>query len=279
MKISALVVEPGAKFKLSKFAPDDTHGVSKHHATASLPDHVKRLAEQHDLLYAEHKRAMLIVLQGMDASGKDGTIRHVMSGVNPQGCSVTSFKQPSTKELDHDFLWRVHAAVPGKGEIGIFNRSQYEDVLIARVHDLVPRAVWKKRYDQINAFEQILAENDVHILKFFLHISSEEQARRFRERLSDPRKNWKASAADFKEREYWDKYQAAYQDTLDKCSTKYAPWYVIPSDHKWFRNFAVGGIIVETLESFRMQYPATVPPEAGIDTGIDKGEDRGGKKS
>jgi PPK2 family polyphosphate:nucleotide phosphotransferase len=264
MKIGDLRVEPGAKFKLSKFAPDDTHGVSKRHATEALPDHTKRLAEQQDLLYAEHQRAVLIVLQGMDASGKDGTIKHVMSGVNPQGCSVTSFKQPTHKELDHDFLWRVHSAVPGKGEIGIFNRSHYEDVLIARVHELVPPDVWKKRYDQINQFEQTLAENHVHILKFFLHISSEEQEKRFHERESDPRKNWKISAADFKEREYWDEYQEAYQDALSRCSTKYAPWYVVPSDHKWFRNFVVGEIVVSTIESFGMRYPARAPDEAGV---------------
>src|SRR6266699_1670761 len=166
-----------------------------------------------------------------------------MSGVNPQGCTVTSFKQPSARELDHDFLWRIHAAIPGKGEIGIFNRSHYEDVIIARVHELAPPHVWKKRYGQINAFEEILTENNVHILKFFLHMSSDEQRRRFDERLADPRKNWKASPADFKEREYWDQYQEAYEDAISKCGTKDAPWYVIPSDHKWFRNHAVAEIV------------------------------------
>jgi PPK2 family polyphosphate:nucleotide phosphotransferase len=267
MNIGDLKVESGEKFKLSKFAPDDTHGVSKRHAAEALPKHVERLAAEHDLLYAEHKRAVLIVLQGMDASGKDGTIKHVMSGVNPQGCSVTSFKQPSTRELDHDFLWRVHSAVPGKGDIGIFNRSHYEDVLIARVHELVPPEIWKKRYEQINAFEEMLTQNDVHILKFFLHMSSKEQEKRFQDRQSDPRKNWKASAADFKEREYWDRYQSAYEDAVSKCSTKAAPWYVIPSDHKWFRNFAVGEIIVHALESLKMRYPVVTRHESGVGRG------------
>jgi PPK2 family polyphosphate:nucleotide phosphotransferase len=261
MDIGKLKAEPG-KFNLEKFAPGETYGVSKSHAEKAFPDHVEKLAALHDLLYAEHKRSLLIVLQGMDAAGKDGTIKHVMSGVNPQGCAVTSFKQPSSRELDHDFLWRIHAAVPEKGEIGIFNRSHYEDVLIARVHSLVPREVWKARYNEINAFEKILTENNVCILKFFLHMSSEEQEKRFKERLSDPRKNWKASAADFTERKFWDHYQAAYQDAISKCSTKEAPWYVIPSDHKWFRNFAVAEVVIRTLESFKMHYPSTniAPP-------------------
>jgi PPK2 family polyphosphate:nucleotide phosphotransferase len=255
MDIGRLKVDGATKFKLSRCAPDDTQGVSKDHAAKAMPAHVERLAALHDLLYAEHKRSLLIVLQGMDAAGKDGTIKHVMSGVNPQGCSVTSFKQPGTQDLDHDFLWRIHAAVPPKGSIGIFNRSQYEDVLIARVHALVPPAVWKKRYREINDFEKMLSENNVCILKFFLHMSSKEQRRRFDERLADPSKNWKASPADFKEREYWHQYQSAYQDVIEQCSTREAPWYVIPSDHRWFRNFAVGEIVVRTLESFKMHYP------------------------
>ena len=255
MDIDKLKVDGTTKFKLSKFDAGDTHGVSKSHAAKAHPVHVEKLAALHDLLYAEHKRSLLIVLQGMDAAGKDGTIKHVMSGVNPQGCAVTSFKQPSTQELDHDFLWRIHAAVPPKGSIGIFNRSCYEDVLVTRVHGLVPPAVWKKRYSEINDFEKMLTENNVHILKFFLHMSNKEQARRFDERMADPSKNWKASAADFKERKYWDEYQSAYQDAIAKCGTKDAPWYVIPSDHKWFRNFAVGEVIVRTLESFKMHYP------------------------
>jgi PPK2 family polyphosphate:nucleotide phosphotransferase len=255
MDIARLKVDGRAKFKLRDFAPDDTHGVSKNHAAKAVPEHVEKLARLHELLYAEHKRSLLIVLQGMDAAGKDGTIKHVMSGVNPQGCAVTSFKQPSTQELDHDFLWRIHSAVPPKGTIGIFNRSHYEDVLIARVHDLVPAAMWKRRYEQINDFEKMLTGNNVCILKFFLHMSSKEQHLRFDARLADPNKNWKSSQADFKEREYWDQYQSAYQDAVGKCGTKEAPWYVVPSDHKWFRNFAVGEIVIRTLESFKMRYP------------------------
>jgi PPK2 family polyphosphate:nucleotide phosphotransferase len=265
MDIGKLKVDGASPFKLSRFDPGETHGISKNHAAKSLPDHVQRLAALHDLLYAEHKRAFLIVLQGMDTAGKDGTIRHVMSGVNPQGCTVSSFKQPTNLELDHDFLWRVHAAVPPLGGIGIFNRSHYEDVLISRVHDLVPPKVWKKRYEQINDFEKMLTENHVHILKFFLHISGKEQAKRFEERLSDPDKNWKASAADFRERQYWDQYQDAYQDAVAKCATRDAPWYVIPSDHKWFRNFAVAEIVVQTLESFKMKYPKASPEVASLE--------------
>ena len=267
MDLEELKAEPGAKFKLKNFAPDDTCGISKVHAAKALPQHTEKLTALQDLLYAEHKRALLIVLQGMDAAGKDGTIKHVMSGVNPQGCAVTAFKQPSSRELNHDFLWRVHAAVPEYGMIGIFNRSQYEDVLIVRVHKLLPRAIWKKRYDEINSFEKILTENNVHILKFFLHISKEEQARRFQARLTDPTRNWKASAADFKEREYWDDYQDAYQDVIGKCSSEDAPWYVIPSDQKWFRNFAVADVIVKTLESFKMHYPGADPTELRLAQG------------
>ncbi|HEX4274966.1 MAG TPA: polyphosphate kinase 2 family protein [Bryobacteraceae bacterium] len=264
MDIGKLRAEPGAKFKLAKAAPDDTHGVAKSHAAKLHAGHVEKLAVLHDLLYAEHKRSLLIILQGMDASGKDGTIKHVMSGVNPQGCSVTSFKQPGTTELDHDFLWRIHAAIPPKGSIGIFNRSQYEDVLVTRVHELFPAEVWKKRYSQINDFEKMLTENNIHILKFFLHMSKGKQEKRFDERLRDPRKNWKSSPADFAERKYWEQYQAAYEDAIAKCSMKGAPWYVIPSDHKWFRNFAVAEIVVRTMESWKMQYPKKNTEPSGV---------------
>lgn len=258
MNISSLRISPDGKFKLTDRKTDETPGIDKVRALAAMPRHTEQLAELHNLLYAEHKRAVLIVLQGMDASGKDGTIKHVMSGVNPQGCTVTSFKQPTARELDHDFLWRIHAEVPARGDIGIFNRSHYEDVLVARVRGLVPEAVWRRRYEQINAFEKMLLENDVHILKFFLHIGSDEQRRRFDERLADPRKNWKSSVADFAEREYWAAYQAAYQDAIARCSTRHAPWYVIPADHKWFRNYAIGEIVIRTLESFKMEYPRLV---------------------
>ena len=262
-----LRVISGESFSLKQHDAAETFDIAKHKAEKELKDHVKQLAELHELLYAENKRALLIVFQGMDASGKDGTIRHVMSGVNPQGCTVTSFKQPSAKELEHDFLWRIHAAVPEKGSIGIFNRSQYEDVLVVRVHGLVPKEIWQARYDQINAFERILAENDVTILKFFLHISRDEQEKRFQQRVEDPQKNWKISPADFREREYWGEYQKAYQDAIANCSTKEAPWYIIPSDHKWFRNYCVSHIIVRTLQSFHMRYPKANLDVAGVKTG------------
>jgi PPK2 family polyphosphate:nucleotide phosphotransferase len=252
MKLEDFRIAPKSRFRLRRHKTDETLGLSKDsHQEAN----VKKLAALHDVLYAEHKHALLIVLQGMDASGKDGTIKHVMSGVNPQGCTVTSFKQPTPQELDHDFLWRIHAAVPAKGSIGIFNRSQYEDVLIARVHKLVPRQEIEHRYSEINAFEKMLVDNGVTILKFFLHMSREEQGRRFKARLTDPDKGWKSSAADFKERKYWDEYRTAYEDAIAKCSTKQAPWYVIPSDHKWFRNYAVSEVVIRTLRSLRMKYP------------------------
>lgn len=251
-----LMVSPHKKIKLSKFDPADRLGHEHDEKSeAKLEKSLKRLDELQNLLYAERKRALLIVLQGMDAAGKDGTIRHVMSGVSPQGCSVTSFKVPNSEELAHDFLWRTHKAVPERGMIGIFNRSHYEDVLVVRVHKLVPKEIWKERYDEINRFERNLAENGVKILKFFLHISKEEQKKRFDERLDDPRKNWKFTKADTAERKYWDDYVTAYEAVLSRCSTEYAPWFIIPSDHKWFRNLAISRILVETLEEFDMHYP------------------------
>jgi PPK2 family polyphosphate:nucleotide phosphotransferase len=191
----------------------------------------------------------------MDAAGKDGTIRHVMSGVNPQGCRVTGFKVPSAEELDHDYLWRIHAAVPGRGEIGIFNRSHYESVLVERVHNLVPEPVWSKRYDQINDFEKLLANDGVMILKFFLHISREEQRERLLARLHDPTKVWKCSPTDFSERPLWDAYTKAYEEALSRCSTEWAPWFIIPANKKWYRNLAVSQVIVETLAGADMHYP------------------------
>jgi PPK2 family polyphosphate:nucleotide phosphotransferase len=249
------MVKPGSGLKLADRDPDDTHGHTKEKAARELARHGARMADLQELLYAGKKNALLIVLQALDAGGKDGTIRHVMSGVNPQSCDVTSFKAPTAEELGHDFLWRVHKAVPINGAIGIFNRSHYEDVLIARVHNLVPKAVWSKRYGQINDFESELAVNGVKILKFFLHISKEEQKKRFEARLTDPSKLWKASEADFTERRFWDDYTAAFEDVFSKCSALHAPWYVIPANKKWFRNLAISQIIVETLESLKMKYP------------------------
>jgi PPK2 family polyphosphate:nucleotide phosphotransferase len=255
-----LMVPRDKKIKLSKYDPADTLGYEDDDKTeAKLQRALKRLDELQGLLYAEKKRALLMVLQGMDASGKDGTIRHVMSGVSPQGCSVSAFKAPNSEELAHDFLWRIHKAVPERGMIGIFNRSHYEDVLIVRVHKLVPKEIWKARYDEINRFERNLAENDVKILKFFLHISREEQEERFQQRLHDPRKKWKYSKADPQERKRWDDYVTAYEAVLSRCSTEYAPWFIIPADHKWFRNLAISRILVETLEEFGMHYPKSPP--------------------
>jgi PPK2 family polyphosphate:nucleotide phosphotransferase len=255
--IKELIVKPGKKVHLSHYDPDDTLGWHKDKkAKASVKKAMATLDKRQYLLYAEHKQALLIVLQALDAGGKDGTIRHVMSGVNPQGCQVTSFKVPSPEEAAHDFLWRVHKAVPACGYIGIFNRSHYEDVLVVRVHKLLPKEVWSKRYDQINDFESMLAANGVKILKFFLHINKEEQKKRFLQRIDDPDRRWKISEADFEERKFWDEYVAAYEDALTKCSTKDAPWFIIPANKKWFRNLAVSHIIAETLEDMHMKYPA-----------------------
>ncbi|MDQ6677555.1 MAG: polyphosphate kinase 2 family protein [Acidobacteriota bacterium] len=260
-------VNGGKNFQLAKYDPDDSgHIKDKSIAAEETLKLVSRLDHLQDVLYAEHKRAVLIVLQGMDASGKDGTIRHVMSGVNPQGCSVTSFKQPTSHELDHDFLWRIHQVTPAFGMIGIFNRSHYEDVLVVRVHQLVEKSVWEKRYEQINNFEKMLAENGTVILKFFLNLGKDEQKKRFDARHDDPDKNWKSSPADEAERKYWDDYQAAYQDVLANCSKPHAPWYVIPANRKWFRNLAISQILVHTLEGMDLKYPtvaSTVPKAAG----------------
>ena len=255
-----LVVKPGTKVRLANYDADETLGWEKgHKMKASLEKAIELLDAQQYLLYAEHKHALLVVLQGLDAAGKDGTIRHVMSGINPQGCVVTPFKSPTKEEMDHDYLWRIHAAVPPAGNIGIFNRSHYEDVLVVRVHNLVPKEVWSRRYDQINAFERILDENNVRILKCFLHISKEEQCKRFQQRIEDKDRRWKISESDFAERKYWSDYTNAYEAVLTRCSTSAAPWFVIPSNKKWFRNLAVSHIIAECLESMKMKFPpATV---------------------
>ncbi len=251
-----LRVKPGAKVDLADIDPAGTHGFEKgRDLEAALAKNIGRIDELQYLMYAEHRRALLVVLQGIDASGKDGTVRHVMTGFNPQGCRVTSFKAPTPEELAHDFLWRIHHAVPGKGDIAIFNRSHYEDVLVVRVHELVPAPVWKRRYDQINDFERYLAENDVVIVKFFLHISKDEQKRRLERRLEDSTRQWKVAQSDFEERKRWKEYQRAYEDAITKCNSKDAPWYVVPADKKWFRNLAVSQVLVETLEALDMHFP------------------------
>jgi PPK2 family polyphosphate:nucleotide phosphotransferase len=254
-----LLVEPGSQVKLADYDPDNTAETQKTQGRKEIRRNLKRLQELQDVMWAEGKHALLVVLQGIDGGGKDGTIAHVMSGVNPQGCQVTSFKVPSPEELAHDYLWRIHKATPRRGYIGIFNRSHYEDVLVVRVHSLVPEEVWSKRYDQINGFEKLLADSGTTILKFFLYISKDEQKKRFEDRLKDPAKNWKFSMGDVKERERWDEYMRAYEDALSRCSTPWAPWIIVPGNHKWYRNLVVSRTIVEALEKLDMHYPPPLP--------------------
>ncbi|MFQ5611774.1 MAG: polyphosphate kinase 2 family protein [Anaerolineae bacterium] len=258
-----LRITPGQQVRLSNFDPDDSGPYSdKDKAREDLKKNVRRLTELQRVLWAEGKHALLIVLQAIDAGGKDGTIRHVMSGVNPQGVRVTSFKKPTEEELAHDFLWRVHKVVPRRGMIGIFNRSHYEDVLVVRVRNLAPPQVWQPRYEHINNFERLLAGSGVTIVKFYLHISKAEQKERFQARLDRPDKRWKFSVGDLDDRALWDDYRAAFEDALTKCSTPWAPWYVIPANKKWYRNLVVSQILVETLESLEMKYPQ---PSPGLD--------------
>jgi PPK2 family polyphosphate:nucleotide phosphotransferase len=255
-----LRIEPGTQVHLADFDPAYTGDFAKKsEAKKDTKRNLKKLRKLQDVLWAQGKHALLIVLQGIDTSGKDGTIAHVMSGVNPQGCQVTGFKVPTDEEINHDFLWRIHKVAPRRGHIGIFNRSHYEDVLVVRVHNLVPPEVWSGRYDQINAFEKLLAESGTTILKFFLFISRDEQKRRFEERLQDPTKNWKFSMGDVKERGYWDDYTRAYEEALSRCSTPWAPWYVVPANCNWFRNLVVSSAIVEALEGLDLQYPPPIP--------------------
>jgi PPK2 family polyphosphate:nucleotide phosphotransferase len=255
-----LRVKPGKKVNLKDYDPEATFGYKKNDKLlAKLEKDLAQLDQLQYMLYAENKHALLVVLQAVDTAGKDGTIRHVMTGMSPQSCKVASFKTPTPEEAAHDYLWRVHKVVPERGEVGIFNRSHYEDVLVVRVHDLVPKSVWSKRYDQINHFEQLLNANGVTIVKLFLHISKKEQRERLEQRLDDPDKRWKLSLSDFKERQFWGDYQKAYEEAITRCNTGDAPWYIIPSNHKWFRNFAVSRILVETLQQLNMKFPkATV---------------------
>jgi len=256
----------GVGVELARSDADDTSAwpAGKRKGEAAMPGLRVRLEALQELLYADAQHGLLVILQGMDTSGKDGVIRHVFEGVNPQGVRVSSFKQPTPEELAHDFLWRVHRDAPAKGEIEIFNRSHYEDVLITRVHQLVPHKVWSKRFDAINAFEHELVEEGNTILKFFLHISREEQGRRLEERVKDPTKRWKLSAADFHERRYWNQYQAAYEDVLERTNTPWAPWYLLPSDHKWFRNLAVSCLLVDHLSGLKLRYPEPKVPVASL---------------
>ena len=248
-------IKPSTRIRLGKWDPKFIGEHTKKEALRKIEKLREQISDMQMRLYAEHQRSLLICLQGQDASGKDGVVRHVIGSMNPEGCRVVNFKAPSKEELDHDFLWRIEHLMPRKGEVVIFNRSHYEDVLIVRVHDLVPKSIWSRRYKQINDFEQRQLANGTHILKFFLHISKEEQLERFEQRLDDPAKRWKISEADYTEREYWEEYEKAYEEVFAKCNSTAAPWFLIPADHKWFRDLAISEIIVAALEALKIQVP------------------------
>jgi PPK2 family polyphosphate:nucleotide phosphotransferase len=272
-------IENGKHFRLKDYDPDDTHGMEqelKPQAKKLLADGVQELSRLQDMFAAQDRWGLLLIFQALDAAGKDGTIKHVMSGVNPEGVDVHSFKTPSTEELNHDFLWRTNRVLPGRGKIGIFNRSYYEEVLIVRVHsqilqneklpkELVTKHIWRERFEDINSFELYLSRNGIAVVKFFLHLSKKEQKQRFMQRLDEPGKNWKFSAADVKEREHWDDYQTAYEEMIQHTATKHAPWYVVPADNKWFTRLVVSQAIVDVLKSFKLKYPTvTGPAKAGL---------------
>jgi PPK2 family polyphosphate:nucleotide phosphotransferase len=264
-------VDHGKNFRLKDFDPSDTgHWHSKEHAQQALQEGIVRMAELQNKLYAQDRWAVLLIFQAMDAAGKDGAINHVMSGVNPQGCQVFSFKAPSEEELQHDFLWRTTRNLPERGHIGIFNRSYYEEVLVVRVHpeilesqkvpaSLVKKEIWQERFEDIRCFERHMARNGTVIRKFFLHLSKKEQKRRFLARLDEPEKNWKFSAADIHERAYWDDYQKAYEEMIQNTASEHAPWYVVPADNKWFSRLTISAAIVETLEALDLSYPKVDP--------------------
>lgn len=256
------LVRPGLRVHLDRIDSGDTSGFSgvKDDGRKQLAKLSDKLGQLQELLYAEHRHALLVVLQGMDSAGKDGTIRHVFKGVNPQGVRVASFKKPTDLEFDHDFLWRIHGETPGRGEMVLFNRSHYEDVLVPRVHGSIPKSTWQRRYREINEFERTLTEEGTTVLKFFLHVGRAEQKRRLKERLADPTKHWKFRFTDVQERRLWDAYTLAYEEAISKTSTKWAPWYIVPSDHRWYRNLIVSELIVRTLRGLKMRYPLL--PEA-----------------
>lgn len=257
---SDFVVKPGVKLRLSSIDTGYDGDLQKEQYKEELGSLHKRMSELQYRLHAQKTQSLLVILQAMDAGGKDSTIRNVMHGFNPQGCRVVSFRKPTEEEMGHDFLWRVHKSVPAKGEIGIFNRSHYGDILVVRVHNLVPRRQWSKRYEHINAFERMLNDSGVKIIKFYLHISKKEQMRRLTERIDDPAKHWKIDEADFKERKYWNKYMHAYEQALERCTTEWAPWYIVPADKKWYRNWVVASIITKTLEDMKPQFPISDLP-------------------
>ncbi|MCA8993904.1 MAG: polyphosphate kinase 2 family protein [Planctomycetaceae bacterium] len=259
------LIKPGSRFDIRA---TKTHGDNYHPSRKEAEEQFEELREEliqwQYKLYAEQKQKLLVVLQAMDAGGKDGTIRKVFTGVNPQGVEVTSFKVPSKEELSHDFLWRIHKAAPATGMIGVFNRSHYEDVLVVRVENIVPESVWRPRYETINHFEKLLADAGTRIVKFYLHISRDEQKERFQERLDNPGKHWKFSMDDLRKREQWDDYMDAYEDALNNCSTNHALWYVIPADSKWYRNYAITKILVETLRDMNPDYPESEDDLSGV---------------
>lgn len=254
--INRLMVAEGKKINLQKLDPDYDFSINEKKAVYVLEQNLKkRMSDLQYRLYAERKKALLIVFQGIDASGKDSTIRHVISAFNPQSCTVKAFKEPMEEELSHDFLWRIHKSVPAKGEIFVFNRSHYEDIIQPRVHKTIHKSIWSQRFKHINAFEKCLSDSNTKIIKFYLNISKEEQRKRLEERMTDPSKQWKVSERDLKDRKFWNSYATAYQDTISKCSNIWAPWYIIPANKKWFRNFAVGLIIIDTLEKMKPKFP------------------------
>jgi len=249
-------VEPGARIQLDKIDADfKPKGLDRDEAEERIRELTVELRDLQHLMYAEDQRSLLIVLQGRDAAGKDGTIRHVFGPMNPQGTRVTSFKVPSKEELAHDFLWRCHQAAPKRGTVGIFNRSHYEDLLVVRVHDLVPKKIWSKRFEHINAFERLLTDKGTVVLKFYLHIDRDEQLERFKKRMDNPKKNWKISDADYSERPYWDAYTEAFEDALSECSTDIAPWFVVPANRKWARNLVIADIVADAMKSLDMRFP------------------------
>jgi PPK2 family polyphosphate:nucleotide phosphotransferase len=255
LKTSLVRVFPGQKIRLSEIDPDDTGSATKPKALERFPKLREEISLLQEKLFAEHERSLLILFQAMDTGGKDGALKALCCGLDPAGLEVARFKAPTQTELDHDFLWRAHKVTPSKGMIGLWNRSHYEDVLIVRVHKLVPKKVWKARYDQINRFEEILSKNGMTILKFMLHISKDEQRKRLEARIENPKKRWKFSPADLKERGLWDDYQEAYEDAINCCATDYAPWYVVPANHKWARNLAIVEVVSRALRKMNPRYP------------------------
>jgi PPK2 family polyphosphate:nucleotide phosphotransferase len=254
--IKKLMVIEGKKINLQRLSPDYNFSIDEEKAEYALKQNLKkRMSELQYRLYAERKNGLLIVFQGIDTSGKDSTIRHVISAFNPQSCAVKAFKEPTAEDLSHDFLWRIHKRAPSRGEIVVFNRSHYEDIIQPRVHKTIHKSIWSQRYEHINAFERCLSDNSIKIIKFFLHISKEEQRTRLEERMNDPSKQWKVSESDITERKFWKNYTVAYQDIINRCSNLWAPWYIIPANKKWFRNLVVALVIVDTLERMKPKFP------------------------